>query len=188
MVEHGTVGLIGLGEIGLPTASRLVQAGWRVVGYDVQRKALEQAVAAGVQRAGSPAEVARAIDRTIVSVVRTLPQTEEVLFGAAGLVSANRPALDVAVMSTLNPAAMAKLAERATGHALTLVDAPVSGGRAGAEAGTLAIMLAGEPSALDIREAFRRQRLGGDVGQVLSGIACDTLGLGCPAVEPSRSG
>ena len=59
MVEHGTVGLIGLGEIGLPMASRLVQAGWRVVGYDVQGKALEQAVAAGVQRAGSPVEVAR---------------------------------------------------------------------------------------------------------------------------------
>ena len=142
MVEHGTVGLVGLGEIGLPMASRLVQAGWRVVGYDVQRKALEQAVAAGVQRAGSPAEVARAVDRTIVSVVRTLPQTEAVLFGADGLVSANRPTLDVAVMSTLNPAAMAKLAERAAGHGLTLVDAPVSGGRAGAEAGTLAIMLA----------------------------------------------
>jgi len=52
-------------------------------------------------------------------------------------------------MSTLNPAAMAKLAERAAGHRLTLVDAPVSGGRAGAEAGTLAIMLAGEPTALE---------------------------------------
>jgi hypothetical protein len=52
-----------------------------------------------------------------------LPQTEAVLFGADGLVSANRPALDVAVMSTLNPAAMARLAERAEGHGLTLVDA-----------------------------------------------------------------
>jgi len=87
-VEHGTVGLIGLGEIGLPMAIRLVQGGWRVIGYDIQGKALEQAVAAGVQRAGSPAEVARAVDRTIVSVVRTLPQTEAVLFGVDGLVSA----------------------------------------------------------------------------------------------------
>ena len=147
--EHGTIGLIGLGEMGQPMASRLMQAGWHVVGYDIQDKALEQAVTAGVQRAGSPAEVARAVDRTIVSIVRTLPQTEAVLFGAGGLVSANRPALDVAVMSTLNPAAMAQLAVRAVGHGLTLVDAPVSGGRAGAEAGTLAIMLAGEPAALE---------------------------------------
>ena len=149
MAQHGTVGLIGLGEIGLPMASRLVQGGWRVVGYDVQGKALEQAVAAGVKQAGSPAEVARTVDRTIVSVVRTLPQTEAVLFGTDGLVAANRAVIDVAVMSTLNPAAMAKLAERAAGHGLTLVDAPVSGGRAGAEAGTLAIMLAGEPAALE---------------------------------------
>jgi 3-hydroxyisobutyrate dehydrogenase len=149
MAQHGTVGLIGLGEMGLPMASRLVRAGWRVVGYDVQGEALERAVAAGVQRAASPAEVARAVDRTIVSVVRTLPQTEALLFGQDGLVSANRPALDVAVMSTLNPAAMARLAERAGAHGLTLVDAPVSGGRAGAEAGTLAIMLAGEAPVLE---------------------------------------
>jgi len=148
MAQHGTVGLLGLGEMGLPMASRLVQGGWRVVGYDVREETLARAVAAGVQRAGSPAEVAQTVDQTIVSIVRTLPQTEAVLFGADGLVSANRPALDVAVMSTLNPAAMARLAERAAGHGVTLVDAPVSGGRAGAEGGTLAIMLAGEPAAL----------------------------------------
>src|SRR5512143_725632 len=59
----------------LPMASRLVQGGWHVVGYDVQDNALEQAVSAGVQPAWSPAEVARVVDRTIVSVVRTLPQT-----------------------------------------------------------------------------------------------------------------
>jgi 3-hydroxyisobutyrate dehydrogenase len=149
MPEQETVGLIGLGEMGQPMASRLLQGGWNVVGYDVEDKALKQAVAAGVRRAGSPAEVARAVDRTIVSIVRTLQQTEAVLFDAGGLVSANRPSLDVAVMSTLNPAAMARLAERAAGHGLTLVDAPVSGGQAGAEAGTLAIMLAGEPAALE---------------------------------------
>jgi 3-hydroxyisobutyrate dehydrogenase-like beta-hydroxyacid dehydrogenase len=131
MAECGTVGLIGLGEMGLPMASRLVQGGWHVVGYDVQDNALEQAVAAGVQPARSPAEVARGVDRTIVSVVRTLPQTEAVIFGGDGLVSANRSALDVAVMSTLNPAAMVQLAERAAGHGITLIDAPVSGGRTG---------------------------------------------------------
>src|SRR5262245_19076461 len=113
MMERGTIGLIGLGEMGQPMASRLVQAGWRVVGYDIQDGALKQAVAAGVRPAASPAEVARAVDRTIVSIVRTLPQTEAVLFGTDGLVAANRPALDVAVMSTLNPAAMAQLATRA---------------------------------------------------------------------------
>jgi putative dehydrogenase len=149
MTHYGTVGLIGLGEMGLPMASRLVRGGWRVVGYDVHGPALERAVAAGVKRAASPAEVARAVDGTVVGVVRTLAQTEAMLFGADGLGSANRPGLDVAVMSTLNPAAMATLAERASGQGLTLVDAPVSGGRAGAEAGTLAIMLAGESAAIE---------------------------------------
>jgi 3-hydroxyisobutyrate dehydrogenase len=157
MAQLGTVGLIGLGEMGLPIAGRLVEAGWRVVGYDVEGAALERAVAAGVQRTASPAEVARAVDRAIVLVVRTLSQAEAVLFGPDGLVSAHRRALDVAVMSTLDPAAMAALAQRAAGHGLTLVDAPVSGGRAGAEAGTLAIMLAGAPPALErMRAVFDR--------------------------------
>ena len=147
-MKHGTVGLVGLGEMGLPMARRLVQAGWRVVGFDVREETLAQAIAAGVQRAESPAAVARTVDRTIVSIVRTLPQTEAVLFGADGFVSASRSPLDVAVMSTLNPVAMAKLAERGAGHGVTLVDAPVSGGRTGAEAGTLSIMLAGEAAAL----------------------------------------
>jgi 3-hydroxyisobutyrate dehydrogenase-like beta-hydroxyacid dehydrogenase len=149
MAERETIGLIGLGEMGQPMASRLMQGGWHVIGYDVEDKALDQAVAAGVRQAGSPADVARAVDPTIVSIVRTLPQTEAVLFDARGLVSAKRRALDVAVMSTLNPAAMAQLAQRAAGHGLTLVDAPVSGGQAGAAAGTLAIMLAGEPAAVE---------------------------------------
>jgi 3-hydroxyisobutyrate dehydrogenase-like beta-hydroxyacid dehydrogenase len=119
MAQLGTIGLIGLGEMGLPMAERLMQAGWRVVGYDVQDDALDRAVAAGVLRAASSAEVARAVDGRIVCVVRTLPQTESVLFGADGLISAHQSPLDVAVMSTLSPAAMAGLAERAEEHGVS---------------------------------------------------------------------
>src|SRR5262249_59410767 len=93
MAERETIGLIGLGEMGQPMASRLMQGGWHVIGYDVEDKALDQAVAAGVRQAGSPADVARAVDRTIVSIVRTLPQTEAGSFHAPGPPSAQRPGL-----------------------------------------------------------------------------------------------
>src|SRR5262245_1303788 len=51
MAERETIGLIGLGEMGQPMASRLMQGGWHVIGYDVEDKALDQAVAAGVRQA-----------------------------------------------------------------------------------------------------------------------------------------
>src|SRR5262249_57541799 len=92
MAERETIGLIGLGEMGQPMASRLMQGGWHVIGYDVEDKALDQAVAAGVRQAGSPADVARAVDRTIGSLVRTLPQTEAAPIRAPRLPSRPAPA------------------------------------------------------------------------------------------------
>ncbi len=139
-----TIGFIGLGEMGLPMSANLVRRGWRVVGYDVSPEALRQAEANGVAAAASCRAVAEACDGVVVSIVRTLPQTEAVLFGPDGLAAAGRNALTVIVMSTLDPGAMVRLAEAARGHGMRLVDAPVSGGQIGAEQGTLAIMLAGE--------------------------------------------
>jgi 3-hydroxyisobutyrate dehydrogenase len=149
-MERGrVVGFIGLGEMGGPMAANLVKAGWRVVAFDVVAGRLRDAERAGVRTATSCREVARAADGIVVSIVRTLPQTETVLFGDDGLASARRPALDVVVMSTLDPGAMADLAGRAGPHGMTVIDAPVSGGKAGAEAGSLSIMPSGPPEAIE---------------------------------------
>jgi 3-hydroxyisobutyrate dehydrogenase-like beta-hydroxyacid dehydrogenase len=170
MERARVVGFVGLGEMGNPMAANLVKAGWRVVAFDVVAERLRAAQCAGVQTAGSCREVARAADGIIVSIVRTFPQTETVLFGDEGLAAAHRPGLDVLIMSTLDPGAMADLAGRAAPQGMTLIDAPVSGGKAGAEAGTLSIMLAGPPEAIErvrpVLECFGRHLfvLGGRPG------------------------
>jgi 3-hydroxyisobutyrate dehydrogenase len=135
--------------MGGPMAANLVKAGWRVVGFDVGAERLREAERAGVQTARSCRDVARAADGIVVSIVRTLAQTEAVLFADEGLAAARRPGLDVVVMSTLDPGALADLAGRAAAADMTLIDAPVSGGKAGAEAGTLSIMLGGPPEAIE---------------------------------------
>lgn len=127
------VGVIGLGAMGAPMAANLARAGYEVAGYDVR----------GTGEATSVAEVASRAGRAVIVIVRTRPQVEEVV---AGL---DRPGLDVVVMSTIDPGTMERLASELAGRGMTAVDAPVSGGVAGAEAGTLAIMAAGPPAAIE---------------------------------------
>jgi 3-hydroxyisobutyrate dehydrogenase-like beta-hydroxyacid dehydrogenase len=127
------VGVIGLGAMGGPMAANLERAGYEVAGYDVR----------GGGSAGSVAEAAARASRAVIVVVRTRPQVEEVLG------QLDRPGLDVIVMSTIDPGSMRRLADSLAGRGLTAVDAPVSGGVAGAEAGTLAVMAAGDPAAVE---------------------------------------
>jgi 3-hydroxyisobutyrate dehydrogenase-like beta-hydroxyacid dehydrogenase len=127
------VGVIGLGAMGAPMAANLERAGHEVAGYDVR----------GGGSAGSVAEAAGRASRAVIVLVRTRPQVEEVLG------QLDRPGLDVIVMSTIDPGSMRRLAEALAGRGLTVVDAPVSGGVAGAEAGTLAVMASGDPAAVE---------------------------------------
>jgi 3-hydroxyisobutyrate dehydrogenase-like beta-hydroxyacid dehydrogenase len=143
-----TVAWIGLGEMGLPMASNLVAAGHRVLGFDVDVGRLAAAADLGIEAAASATGASVAAD-VVVTMLRTGAQTEALLAGDDGLAAAVSPArrLVVVVMSTLEPDLMRRLAD-ATAGCLTLVDAPVSGGVRGAEAGTLAIMAAGPPDSL----------------------------------------
>jgi len=141
------VGFVGLGEMGLPMAVNLVAAGYAVVGYDVDRAAVERAVEQGVRGVAAPTDAADA-DAVIV-MVRTLPQVEDVLFGESGVLSSDRVALDVIVASTIGPDGMERVAQRAATHGATTIDAPVSGGVRGAQAGTLSVMAAGDRVAFD---------------------------------------
>lgn len=127
------VGVIGLGAMGTPMAANLERAGYEVAGYDIR----------GGGSAGSVAEVAARSSRTVIVLVRTRPQVQDVVS------ELERPGLDVVVMSTIDPATMERLARELAGRGLTAVDAPVSGGVAGAEAGTLAIMVAGDQAAVE---------------------------------------
>ncbi|HSR25647.1 MAG TPA: NAD(P)-dependent oxidoreductase [Candidatus Eisenbacteria bacterium] len=127
------VGVVGLGAMGAPMAANLERAGFEVAGYDVR----------GTGGCASVAEVAARATRAVVVLVRTRPQVEDVV-GQLG-----RPGLDVVVMSTVDPGTMARLAAQVAERGMTAVDAPVSGGVAGAEAGTLAVMASGDAAAVE---------------------------------------
>ncbi len=127
------VGLVGLGAMGSPMGANLERAGYTVASFDIR----------GTGSAGSVSEVAAHAARTVIVLVRTRPQVEDVV------AQLDRPGLDVLIMSTIDPSTMARLAQDLGQRGMTAVDAPVSGGVAGAEAGTLAIMVAGDAAAVE---------------------------------------
>jgi 3-hydroxyisobutyrate dehydrogenase-like beta-hydroxyacid dehydrogenase len=148
MPQPGAVGFIGLGVMGGPMSANLVQAGFEVVGFDTDSLRRSDAEAAGVKLAGSCAEVAREAGQTVISVVRTWEDTEAAVHGDDGLLQGARKGMTLVVMSTLGPTSMQRLAADLAAAGVDAVDAPVSGGRAGAEAATLSIMASGPARAL----------------------------------------
>lgn len=137
-----TVGMIGIGEMGLPMAANLAARGFEVTGYDLRAAAVEALEGAGGRPAGSVAAAARGRD-AIVIMVRTPAQAEEVVLGPGGVLQEARADAIVIVMSTIGVAAMRRLGTAARERGLAFLDAPVSGGRARAEAGTLTIIVGG---------------------------------------------
>ena len=144
------VGVIGLGEMGLPMARRVRGAGFRVLGYDIRDEAARGLVAAGGEAGASAGDVAAGSDITIV-MVRTPAQAEAVVLGGGGVVERARRGALLIVMSTVGVPCVRRLADAARRAGLRLLDAPVSGGRARAEDGTLTIIVGG--AAADVEAA-----------------------------------
>jgi L-threonate 2-dehydrogenase len=135
------IAFVGLGAMGLPMAKNLVARGFVVGGYDLNSKALEDLESAGGLRAASAADVASGADMLILMVVNAA-QAEAVLFDGGSL-AALSPNGIVALMATCPPSAVEAIEQRVRETGRRLLDAPVSGGVAGATAGTLTIMAAG---------------------------------------------
>jgi len=134
------IGFIGLGKMGGPMSGRLQQQGHAVHAFDVDAAAVARAAAAGAQPAASPRELADRVERLCLS----LPDpsvVEAVLLGADGVAQGSR-VKQVIDFSTIGPRAAARFAARLAESGIEYVDAPVSGGVAGAAKGTLAIMAA----------------------------------------------
>ena len=141
-----TIGFIGLGLMGRPMAKNLLKAGHRLVVNSRSVGPVNDLVAAGAERASSPAEVARHATR-IITMVPDSPDVELVLDGPSGVFSAIQAGAIVIDMSSIAPGTASRLAERARARGATMLDAPVSGGDIGAAAGTLSIMVGGDERA-----------------------------------------
>ncbi len=135
------VGFIGVGNMGGPMARNLAAAGHDVSVYDLVDGLVADCVAAGAAAAGS----ARAAVADARIVITMLPASKHVraLYIDDGLLDAIDPAATIVDCSTIAPAVAREVAERARERGIDMLDAPVSGGTAGAENGTLTFMVGG---------------------------------------------
>jgi len=143
------VGFIGLGLMGQGFTRRLAEKGYRVVGFDIDAAKTRAASDWGVTPANSAAEVARACDVVLASVIDTAA-VEDVALGPNGIAAAGRGEGKIFVdHSTTELEATKRIASAlANDCGMLFVDAPVSGGPGAAKAGTLAIMAGGVDAAI----------------------------------------
>ena len=142
------VGIIGLGNIGFGMACNLLKAGFEVVACDVRQERTEAVQKKGATIAASAGAVGKQC-AVVFSVVLNYPQNLAILEGPDGLLQNMRAGGTLFVCSTIAPAQVRELADKAAKHSIRLLDSPVSGGREGAEAGTLALMIGGSRDALE---------------------------------------
>lgn len=138
-----TVAFIGLGIMGGPMAANLVRAGFDVTGYNRSPDKVKALVEAGGTSAESVAEAVRGAE-VIITIVPDSPDVEEVTGGDDGIFAhAEQGALYID-MSSIRPDVSVRVAEAGRAAGLRVLDAPVSGGEAGAIEGSLSIMVGGE--------------------------------------------
>ncbi len=145
------IAFIGLGNMGAPMARNLAKAGHTLVVFDLAKAACEAARQDGLQVADSAAAAVHGAD-TVISMLPASRHVEGLYLGSAGqpgLLAGLAATTLVIDCSTIAPESARKVAAAAAERGIALIDAPVSGGTAGATAGTLTFMLGGETAAVD---------------------------------------
>jgi 3-hydroxyisobutyrate dehydrogenase len=149
MTDH--IGFIGLGIMGRPMARNLLKAGYPLTVWNRSQPGIEELVRDGAGAGSSPEEVAHQSD-VIITIVTDSPDVEKVALGPKGIIEGERPGLVHIDMSTISPAVTRRIGSRLAEKGIEMLDAPVSGGDTGAQAGTLSIMVGGK------EETFQRCR------------------------------
>jgi len=135
------IGFIGLGNMGAPMCRRLIEAGHRLIVYDVRREAVERMVKLGAEAARSPADVAARAE-TVLASLPSLEAGRKVAVGEDGIIRGNRVKRYVD-LSTTGARFATEMHDALKNRSIVQIDSPVSGGVAGAEKGTLAVMVSG---------------------------------------------
>jgi 2-hydroxy-3-oxopropionate reductase len=138
------VGFIGLGIMGNHMARHLLAAGYALTVYDIVSEAMNRLVEAGAQPGNSCRDVAAHSD-VVISIVPDSPDVEKVALGQDGIIEAARAGLIYVDMSTISPQTAVRVAQVLGEKGVRCLDAPVSGGEAGARNATLSIMVGGSP-------------------------------------------
>ncbi len=125
-------------------ALNILKAGYDVVVYNRHRDKEKTVAEAGAARAASPAEAAAGAD-VVITCVSDTPDVRAILLGDNGVIEGAKEGTVVVDMSTISPSATREMADTLAKKRIRMIDAPVSGGSEGAQKGTLAIMIGGDP-------------------------------------------
>jgi 2-hydroxy-3-oxopropionate reductase len=142
------VGYIGLGLMGKPIATNILNAGYPLTVHNRSREVVEEMAELGAEPAGNPAEVARKVDVVFTNLPDS-PDVELVALGKDGIIDGAHDGLILVDNSTIKPVSARKIADELGKSGVLCLDAPVSGGDIGAQKGTLAIMVGGPEEALE---------------------------------------
>ncbi|MGZ9243631.1 MAG: NAD(P)-dependent oxidoreductase [Candidatus Binatia bacterium] len=148
------IGFIGLGRMGAPIARNILSAGFKLTIYDLHPESSGDLIARGAAFAPSPRAVAEQSAIVALAVVDDA-QVDDVLTGAEGVFAGADPGTIVVVHSTVLPESIKRLAEIGRAKDVHVIDAPVSGGEAGARQKSLCYMVGGDAALLErCRELF----------------------------------
>jgi 3-hydroxyisobutyrate dehydrogenase len=188
------VAFIGLGNMGAPMAANLARSGHRLSAFDLSRSACDQAAAAGLAIASSAAD-AVADAEVVISMLPASRHVEGLYLGNGGengLLQSIRKGSLIIDCSTIAPASSRKVALAAAAQGFAMLDAPVSGGTAGAAAATLTFMIGGEADAVErarpLLEAMGKNLFhagGAGAGQVAK--VCNNMLLGILMIGTSEA-
>ncbi|MGA6096376.1 NAD(P)-dependent oxidoreductase [Stutzerimonas marianensis] len=187
MPELPSIAFAGIGLMGAPMCRRLLAAGYPLTIWNRSPDKCDALVEAGARRVRTPAELCGAADIVLMCLADTAV-VREVVFGRDGIAEGARAGQLLVDHSSLEPAAArAMAAELETRRGMRWVDAPVSGGTAGAEAGSLAIMAGGRTEDIErVRPVLMNlgQRLTrmGEVGAGQVTKACNQMIVACNAL------
>lgn len=142
------LGFIGLGAMGQPMARHLIKGGHALSVYARRAEAMAPLVEAGARACATPAELARDAE-VVFTMVTSNADVEQVVLGPQGVIETAAPGSVVIDMSTIAPGVARGIAQRLAERGVEMLDAPVSGGTAGAIEARLAIMVGGKTEVLE---------------------------------------
>ncbi len=162
------IGFIGIGNMGKHMTGHIIGAGYNLAVNDLSKAAAASLLEKGAMWCDTPAEVAAA-SQVVFTSLPTPKSVEEVVYGINGLMTRWKEGDIYVDTSTNSPSLIRRIAADAVKKGVSVLDAPVSGGTKGAEAGTLAIMVGGDPASLkkvrDVLETMGRKIFAvGDAG------------------------
>ncbi len=142
------VGIVGLGDMGIGMAKNLIKNGFDVTGFDLREERVNMFVELGGKPATNCQAVAEHVDAVFVMVLNG-QQVKEVVLGQTGLLKGLKPGATIIVSATINPSEVRSLEKPLFEKGINLIDTPVSGGKPGAENGTLTLMTATKKEVFD---------------------------------------